>query len=188
MDYSTQNGYVLYFSDRRGMQFATAAQGANYQSQWGEYGYEDTVNYANAGGKFAPDGKLDNVNYNGVSAEDVNGNLLLDNYGVKYVGDAFGTLTTNDTDVAAVPSPFALGHRIADLHPWPSQPCYGRTPRVEVGRRLAGELAHHAARERNQPLQSDCGEPHGLRWFHRRLGEPGLYPGQLQLELPCRRS
>jgi len=112
VDFSTQNGYVLYFSDRRGEQFATAAQGANYQNMWGEYGYEDTVNYANAGNSFAPDGNLDPVNYNGVSAEDVNGNLLLDKYGVKYVGDAFGPTITNDTDVAAIPSPYAINHRV----------------------------------------------------------------------------
>jgi hypothetical protein len=110
VDFNTQNGYVLYFSDRRGMQFATTAQCPSPKDCWGEYGYEDTVNYRNAGGNFAPDGLLDNVNYNGVSAEDLNGNLLLDKYGVKYVGDAFGSQTTTDTDVTAVPSPFA--HRI----------------------------------------------------------------------------
>jgi hypothetical protein len=107
VDFVTQNGYVLYFSDRRGMQFATSAQGSNYQAYWGEYGYEDTINYANAGGSFAPDGALDPVNYNGISAEDLNGNGLLDSYGVKYVGDAFGTQTTADTDTAAIKSPFA---------------------------------------------------------------------------------
>ncbi len=112
VDFSTQNGYVLYFSDRRGMQFATSSQGANYQSQWGEYGYEDTINYANRGNGFAPDGVLDPVNYNGVSAEDVNGNLLLDTYGVKYVGDAFGPTTLADTDTAGNPSPYAIGHRL----------------------------------------------------------------------------
>ena len=113
VDYATQNGYILYFSDRRGMQFATSTAGANYQQQWGEYGYEDTVNYSNSGNNFAPDGKLDGTNYNGVSDEDVNGNLILDTYGVKYVGDAFGTTTTTDTDTAAIPSPYAIGHRIA---------------------------------------------------------------------------
>ena len=51
------------------MQFATSAQGANYQQEWGEYGYEDTVNYNNASGNFAPDGKLDAVNYNNVSSQ-----------------------------------------------------------------------------------------------------------------------
>jgi Tfp pilus assembly protein PilX len=106
VDYATQNGYVLYFSDRRGMNLAGATQPLNQ----GEYGYEDTVNYANAGGNFAPDGKLDGNNYNGVSPEDVNGNLALDTYGVKYVGDAFGPQTTADTDSTVPPTPFA--HRI----------------------------------------------------------------------------
>jgi Tfp pilus assembly protein PilX len=136
VDYTTQNGYVLYFSDRRGMQFATTAQGANYQQQWGEFGYEDTVNYANAGNNFAPDGTLDPVNYNGVSAEDVNGNLALDVYGVKYLGDAFGTQTTTDTDTAALKSPFAIGHRINPF-------TYGRSNRV-TGARHALKLVDGA--------------------------------------------
>ncbi len=104
VDYVTQNGYILYFSDRRGMQFANV--GSPY-SQWGEYGFEDTVNYANAGNAFKPDGKLDPANYNGVSAEDVNGNLALDNYGVLGVGDAFGPATTKDTDSTSPPTPYA---------------------------------------------------------------------------------
>jgi hypothetical protein len=107
VNYSVQNGYILYFSDRRGMQFATSTQGVNYQYQWGEYGFEDTVNYANLTNQLKPDGVLDPVNYNGVSPEDVNGNGLLDNYGVKGVGDAFGTNTAQDTDSISPPSPFA---------------------------------------------------------------------------------
>jgi len=129
VDYATQNGYVLYFSDRRGEQFATSAQGANYQQQWGEYGYEDTINYANAGNNFAPDGALDPLNYNNVYPEDVNGNNLLDVYGVKYVGDAYGTQTTADTDTIAIKSPFALGHRINPF-------TYGRSNRVSGARHV----------------------------------------------------
>ncbi len=129
VDYQTMNGYVLYFSDRRGEQFATAAQGANYQQEWGEYGYEDTVNYANAGGNFAPDGVLDAPNYNNVSAEDVNGNTFLDVYGVKYVGDAYGTTTTADTDTNAIKSPFAIGHRIPTF-------TFGRANRVTGARHV----------------------------------------------------
>jgi len=127
VDYQTMNGYVLYFSDRRGEQFATATQGANYQNEWGEYGFEDTVNFANAGGNFAPDGALDPLNYNGVSPEDVNGNNLLDVYGVKYLGDAYGPTTTTDTDTAGIKSPFALGHRIPTF-------LYGRANRVTGAR------------------------------------------------------
>jgi len=103
VDYKTQNGYILYFSDRRGMQFANDA---SPYSRWGEYGYEDTVNYS-VSNPFKPDGKLEPVNYNGVSPEDVNGNGVLDNYGVLGVGDAFGPATTKDTDATAPPTPFA---------------------------------------------------------------------------------
>lgn len=106
VDYTTANGYILYFSDRRGMQFATPASGTNPYNQWGEYGFEDTVNYA-AGSPFKPNGSLEPVNYDGVSPEDVNGNLALDNYGVKGVGDAFGPATTTDTDVTNPPTPYA---------------------------------------------------------------------------------
>ena len=108
VDYSSQNGYELYFSDRRGMQYAVGQI-----DLIGEYGFEDSVNYANAAGAFAPDGKLEPNNYNGVSPEDVNMNGVLDTYGVKGVGDAFGTLTANDTDTKNPPTPYAPGHRIA---------------------------------------------------------------------------
>ena len=107
VDYVTQNGYILYFSDRRGEQYAPASP----TTLIGEYGFEDTVNYA-AGAPFSPNGVLEPVNYNGISPEDVNGNLLLDNYGVKTVGDAFGAQTTTDTDVSNPPTPYAPGHRI----------------------------------------------------------------------------
>lgn len=107
VNYTVQNGYILYFSDRRGMQFATTAQGANYQYEWGEYGFEDTINYANLSGNLMPNGTLDPVNYNGVSPEDVNGNGLLDNYGVKGVGDAWGSAATTATDTTSPPNPYS---------------------------------------------------------------------------------
>ncbi len=107
VDYTTENGYILYFSDRRGMQFASPGAAPNPYNQWGEYGYEDVVNYANSGNSFKPDGGLDPNNYNGVSPEDVNSNKVLDVYGVKGVGDAFGPATTADTDSTSPASPFA---------------------------------------------------------------------------------
>jgi hypothetical protein len=109
VDYATQNGYVLYFSDRRGEQYNPLVSTTRLV---GEYGFEDTVNYVNSGNQFKPNGSLEPVNYNGVSPEDVNGNGVLDNYGVKTVGDAFGTATANDTDTANPPTPFAPNHRI----------------------------------------------------------------------------
>jgi len=108
VDYVSQNGYILYFSDRRGMNLASATAGNQ-----GEYGFEDTVNYANRSNAFAPDNQPDPVNYNGVSPEDVNGNGVLDTYGVQYVGDAFGPLTTADTDTANPRTPYAPGHRVS---------------------------------------------------------------------------
>jgi hypothetical protein len=108
VNYASQNGYILYFSDRRGMQYSSASP----TQLIGEYGYEDTVNYVNSANNYAPDGALDPVNYNGVSPEDVNNNGTLDTYGVKTVGDAFGTQTATDTDSTSPPSPYAIGHRI----------------------------------------------------------------------------
>jgi Tfp pilus assembly protein PilX len=109
VNYVTENGYVLYFSDRRGMQYDPVNSPT---ALLGEYGFEDTVNYVNAGNGFAPDGRLEPNNYNGVSPEDVNQDGLFENYGVKTVGDAFGTQTTNDTDTANPPTPYAPNHRI----------------------------------------------------------------------------
>ena len=129
VDYLTQNGYVLYFSDRRGMQYdPNAAHGYTTQLQ-GAYGFEDTVNNANAAGNFAPDGVLDPANYNGVSPENVDGwtDGSFDTYGVKTVGDAFGTTYTNDTDTVIPRNPYA--HRFL---------CYtvGRANRVTGARHV----------------------------------------------------
>ncbi len=112
VDYATQNGYILYFSDRRGENIAAAAAapvcvGCRPTDNLGEYGFEDTVNY-NPGAPFAPNGALEPVNYNSISPEDVNGNGVLDTYGVKYVGDAYGTNAANATDVNLPRNPFAI--------------------------------------------------------------------------------
>jgi hypothetical protein len=110
VNYASQNGYILYFSDRRGENLVQAAAapvcaGCPAGSNVGEYGFEDTVNYS-SGAPFSPDNKLEPVNYNGISPEDVNGNLQLDTYGVKYVGDAFGAQTATDTDATVPATPY----------------------------------------------------------------------------------
>lgn len=101
VDYVTENGYILYFSDRRGMQYspfsATVLQG--------EYGFEDVVNYANNG---VPNGSLEPPSMGKTySPEDVNNNNVLDNYGVKTVGDAYGPTAQGHTDVTNPPTPYA---------------------------------------------------------------------------------
>jgi Tfp pilus assembly protein PilX len=108
VNYTTQNGYVLYFSDRRGMQYDPVHSPATLI---GAYGFEDVVNYA-GGAPFAPNGALEPVNYNGVSPEDVEqwSDGTVSTYGANTVGDAFGTQTTTDTDVTLPRNPFA--HRI----------------------------------------------------------------------------
>ncbi|MFZ3210611.1 MAG: hypothetical protein WA188_03780 [Terriglobales bacterium] len=92
---SAQNGYVLYFSDRRGMlpnPNATSSHPANTKS--GDSGLEDTVNSASVPG--VPDGaletKMSNQTY---SPEDDNENGVLDNWGAQNLGQAFyGTVAS----------------------------------------------------------------------------------------------
>jgi hypothetical protein len=75
---STQHGYLLYFSDRRGCQPNPNAGSVIT----GEYGFEDVIN--NGDSKGYPNQTLDR-------GEDVNGNNLLDNWGVIHLGDGFKT-------------------------------------------------------------------------------------------------
>lgn len=76
VDYQTRNGYVLYFSDRRGM-----------LTDDGEYGFEDNINSSGGG---SPNGALD-------AGEDVNGNLVLDSIGASNIGWAFGVNNDDPT-------------------------------------------------------------------------------------------
>ena len=73
----TQNGYVLYFSDRRGM-LANPNAGSVKN---GEYGFEDVINPAVAAG--TPNGTLD-------TGEDADGNSKLDVWGTPDLGLGFG--------------------------------------------------------------------------------------------------
>jgi len=79
---SSQNGYILYFSDRRGM----LLNGSGVRV--GEYGFEDVINPANSSG--SPDGVLQ-------TAEDVNQNNTLDVYGRANLGDGF-SISAQGTD------------------------------------------------------------------------------------------
>ncbi len=79
-EYLSQNGYILYFSDRRGMLV-----------QDGSYGYEDIVNPSSYNG--TPNGQMD-------EAEDVNNDGTLNLYGVDNLGEAFGV--SNGSHVARI--------------------------------------------------------------------------------------
>jgi hypothetical protein len=99
VDYVSQNGYILYFSDRRGMLPDPLATPSTIT---GGYGFEDVINSASNNG--TPNGALEaNVQIAGVprSPEDLNGNGRLDKYGATNVGDGFG-INTNTSP----PDPF----------------------------------------------------------------------------------
>jgi hypothetical protein len=83
----TQNGYVLYFSDRRGM-LANPNAGSVKN---GEYGFEDVINPAVAAG--TPNGTLD-------TGEDADGNGKLDVWGATDLGLGFGTGNTGNPNTA----------------------------------------------------------------------------------------
>jgi hypothetical protein len=90
---TSQNGYILYFSDRRGMlknPDGTPVDATNTKNtKTGDSGLEDSINTPNANG--TPDGALEAVPAGKTtSPEDVNINGKLDNYGAKNLGLGFG--------------------------------------------------------------------------------------------------
>jgi len=99
VDYVSQNGYILYFSDRRGMLADPLAVPSTIT---GAYGFEDVINSSSNNG--TPDGapepteSIDGVSMN---PEDVNANGRTDTYGATNVGNGFG-INTN----TAPPDPF----------------------------------------------------------------------------------
>ncbi|HUM06469.1 MAG TPA: hypothetical protein VLT90_13475 [Terriglobales bacterium] len=103
-DFATQNGWVLYFSDRRGMLNNPYAP-YNGILKSGDSGLEDSINSASAAG--VPDGVLDPVPAGKkYSPEDVNQNKNLDNYGSKNIGLGFynGAANINAGIVGAAPN------------------------------------------------------------------------------------
>ena len=110
---SNQNGYILYFSDRRGMlpsPNAVSSHPAN--SKTGDSGLEDTINSASVNG--IPDGaketKMTGQNF---SPEDDNQNGALDNWGAYSLGLGFygsGSAPTKNLNTlitgSAHPNPF----------------------------------------------------------------------------------
>ena len=75
VNFSGQNGYLLFFSDRRGM--LADPNAGNVTT--GEYGFEDVINSNSATG--TPDGVLEPLVNIGFSPEDVDENTVLDRWG-----------------------------------------------------------------------------------------------------------
>jgi Tfp pilus assembly protein PilX len=89
VNYTNQNGYIIYFSDRRGMlpnPNVTSSHPINTKS--GDSGLEDTINTASAAG--TPNGLLEPKMTEGTwSPEDDNENGVLDNWGAYNLGLGF---------------------------------------------------------------------------------------------------
>jgi Tfp pilus assembly protein PilX len=94
VDKTPQNGYLVYFSDRRGMEPDPNATDGNGNAlpnvTNGESGLEDVINSSSASG--TPDSALeadDSAYSPPQSPEDVDDNGILDNWGTTDIGDGF---------------------------------------------------------------------------------------------------
>lgn len=94
VDYHAQNGYILYFSDRRGMlKNPNGTQVDPAGTKTGDSGLEDSVNRNVAAG--TPDGALDPIPAGRpISDEDVNENGTLENFGAWNMGLGLGYIPT----------------------------------------------------------------------------------------------
>ncbi len=99
VNYTKQNGYVLYFSDHRGM-LPSPNWSNGHQTPPGvingESGLEDVVNASmnlTSSPGTAPDAVLEPASYYSYSPEDVDQNGFLDNWGEKNLGYGFGINT-----------------------------------------------------------------------------------------------
>jgi hypothetical protein len=83
-------GYILYFSDRRGMVAQPASHRLTtfYNNLSGTSNLEDTVNSSSAIG--VPDGTKEAATYYAFSPEDVDDNNFMDNSGETFLGAGFG--------------------------------------------------------------------------------------------------
>ncbi len=94
--YASFNGYVLYFSDHRGMLPSTHPSNGGQTPAGvinGESGLEDVVNSSSNVNSTTPDGVLEPATYYTYSPEDVDQNGFLDNWGEKNLGYGFGVNT-----------------------------------------------------------------------------------------------
>jgi Tfp pilus assembly protein PilX len=104
VDYQGQNGYILYFSDHRGMLVDPNPSNGGQTPAGvisGESGLEDVVNRAQPLTSNTPDGVLEPATYYTYSPEDVDQNGRLDNWGGVNIGYGFGVNTNT-----APPNPY----------------------------------------------------------------------------------
>jgi hypothetical protein len=112
VDYVAQNGYVLYYSDRRGMlPNPNVVSPSPAGSLSGDSGLEDVVNAASAAG--TPDGSLEPIpTGRTLSPEDFNQNGVLDNFGAANLGlGQYNAAVNQNTQInlgsLVTPNPFS---------------------------------------------------------------------------------
>jgi len=95
VNYTNFNGYVLYFSDHRGMLPSTNWSNGHQTPPGinGESGIEDVINSTQPLTSTTQDGILESLSYYTYSPEDVDQNGFLDNWGEKNIGYGFGINT-----------------------------------------------------------------------------------------------
>ena len=101
---TNENGYLLYFSDHRGMlPDPNPSNGGQTPAGVisGESGLEDVVNSTQGATSNTPDGVLENTVYYTYSPEDVDQNGFLDNWGGANIGFGFNQKTNT-----APPNPY----------------------------------------------------------------------------------
>ena len=137
VNYSNQNGYILYFSDRRGMlpnPNGTQVSAANTIT--GDAGLEDVINSASATG--TPDGKLEPDPPNKTfSPEDVNLNNALDNFGAQNLGLGLGYVG------AAYTATQGVNYLVNNPAPPDPYLVNGRIPQCSVARNVWVSGARH---------------------------------------------
>lgn len=97
VNYTNQNGYILYFSDHRGMlPDPNPSNGGNTPANVisGESGLEDVVNSGQNLASTSPDGVMEAATYYTYSPEDTDQNARLDNWGAANIGTGFGVSTS----------------------------------------------------------------------------------------------
>jgi hypothetical protein len=142
VDYISQNGYILYFSDRRGMlPNPNPTQVDPSNTKTGDSGLEDVVNSANANGN--PDGLLDPIPVGKTnSPEDVNLNGVLDNFGAGNIGLGLGYGIYNGTGSAYSINKSVNRQIINAVHPDPYL-TGNRMPACTVGQKNWVSGARH---------------------------------------------
>ncbi len=119
VNYTNMNGYVLYFSDHRGMLTDPNPSNGGQTPAGiisGESGIEDVINSAQVLTSTTTDGVLEPKSYYSYSPEDVDQNGVLDNWGEKNIGYGFGvnTNTTPLNPYKRVPNPGPVSNTTGD--------------------------------------------------------------------------